>query len=199
MEENKKMKYVLVIKRDKNDYLPLEWDKFSFYHGEDLSTLEGIDAFTKGVTESSIAIEAVNLGFLDLEDKMSKVSIIFFENGKWRELKEGVTFADSHVLSENEFLEYVSSRIDDKDFVNHISNLLQNGFTSVEAQQFLYVLKNPSFFRLKGDRYLDVALEIFYKMPYDEKRKLIKLVCHRLMKEFVKNDFVYKKENHDTI
>ena len=37
MEENKKLKYILVIKREKNNYLPLEWDKFPIYKGQKMN------------------------------------------------------------------------------------------------------------------------------------------------------------------
>jgi len=54
-EEDKK--FLLTIKRNNNDYLPLEWHLTSFYQGEDLTTLKGIDKFTTKITRAELINE----------------------------------------------------------------------------------------------------------------------------------------------
>ena len=49
MSDSKDQRFLLVIKRGNNDYLPLEWHRLEIYNNEDLSTLEGIDTFTSKI------------------------------------------------------------------------------------------------------------------------------------------------------
>ena len=52
--ETDNRRYLLVIKRKNNDFLPIEWNLTRFYAGEDLNTLEGIDSFTRKINYLNI-------------------------------------------------------------------------------------------------------------------------------------------------
>jgi hypothetical protein len=53
-------KYLLVIKRNNKDYLPLEWNLTSYYGGENLHTIEGIDQFTSKMTQGELIADIIN-------------------------------------------------------------------------------------------------------------------------------------------
>ncbi len=199
MEEIVQKKFLLAAKRDKNDYLPLEWSKTSLYAGEDMNSLEGIDQFTSKTTELDLLNEILACGLMDLEDKYMQFVIIFFENGKWREVKEGVAFADKVILDDSSFISYVQSHIDDKEFINYITTLYNKVFTSYGSQQFYFALKNMNFFKEKGEKYVRAGLELFKNMTYEEKRKLRISVSNRLLKPETTNARIYKKDNNDKI
>ena len=204
MEDNNRKNYLLVIKRGKNDYLPLEWFKSSIYKGQDLNSLLGIDAFTSCYEDYELIQEALNLGLVDLDDRFIEFAIIFYEKGKWRELKEGPIFIDSHVMKEDEFLDYLAFRSGDKVFINNVCTLFGKGFSSNASKQFYMILKNIESFRLNGDEFLRRALEPFKTMDYEEKRKLRAMVSTRVMNEVTGkqnngSSKVYKINNNDTI
>ena len=124
MPNNLEKKYLLAIKRGKNDFLPLEWQFTSFYNGEDLTSLEGIDTFTKRITRMDLLLEAVNLNMINIDERYTSFSIIYSENNKYHELKEGCIFAeDINIFDANQFIYFIINNIDNKDILNQIYNL----------------------------------------------------------------------------
>ena len=53
---NSDTQYMLVIRVDKNNYRPLEWEQLPEYNKEDLTSLEGIDQFTSKQKEYNLLI-----------------------------------------------------------------------------------------------------------------------------------------------
>lgn len=52
--------YMLAIKRNNNDYLPLEFNLTSEYNDEDLTTLKGIDSYTKKYDELELIYSIID-------------------------------------------------------------------------------------------------------------------------------------------
>ena len=197
MESNAARKYLLAIKRDNNDYLPLEWFRSQLYNGEEFNSLEGIDNFTSRMTKHDLLNDGLKLGLLDLDDKFMDFSIIFHENGKWRELKEGCIFEGLPQLDDEGFIDTIMAFASNKEVINNITNLFNKGFNSEASKQLFMVLKNVGTFLDKGEDYLRTALEVFKSMPYEERRKLRLSTSNMLFNRIQKKNMAYTKNYND--
>ena len=145
-----KQKYLLAIKRGNNDYLLLEWNLTSFYDNEDMTSLEGIDKFTKKITRTDLLLEILKLNIIDLNERFNNFTIIYLVNGKYHELKEGAIFKDdTSILTEDLLIDFIYSNSDNKKLMNMIYNLLVPKVDDQEFTKFKYIIKNIDFFKQK--------------------------------------------------
>lgn len=177
-----KQKYLLAIKRGNNDYLLLEWNLTSFYDNEDMTSLEGIDKFTKKITKTDLLLEIVRLNIIDLNERFNNFAIIYSANGKYHELKEGAIFKDdTSILTEDLLIDFIYSNSDNKKLMNMIYNLLVPKVDDQEFTKFKYIIKNIDFFKLKGENGLKASLSIFKNIKYENKRSILIKISNRII------------------
>ena len=171
MNNYEQRKYMLVIKRDNKDYLPLEWNKTKYYKGENLYNLKDIDKFTSSISDLDLVEDIIDRNLVSTEEKFKTFAIIFNEKGKTRELKEGVVFEDTaDVLNPDNIIAFISVNINNKEFINNISTLIKG--EDKASQEFKYILKNIDIFKEKGANAIKIALNKLKKMPYEDIRSL---------------------------
>lgn len=191
MEVNNSRKYLLAIKRNNNDYLPLEWNLIKIYNNENLNTLKGIDEFTSKINPAILIAECLNSRIVDQEEKFRSFEIIYFEKGKYRELKEGPIFEDkNYYFDENYFIEKLKKYIKDKEFRNSLINKLEE--TSETIKAYKIILKNIERY-LESDNATIAALSQYQKLSYEEIRNLKYLVFEKF------GPIVDKKETNKKI
>lgn len=176
--------YLLVIKTGNNSYLPIEWQTIKDYNKENLYTLDGIDSFTSRFTEGELLYEAVEQNILSMDDPFRQVAIIYKENGKNREVKEGIIYKNTvNVLSEEEFLDVLLDIVtnDDKETLNNVIQQCNIKEQSQEVEKFIYVLKNINIFKEKGKNGIIAALNTFNEIPYDLRRKIRLKVAKKII------------------
>ncbi len=180
MQEEKK--YLLTIKRNNNDYLPLEWNLFSFYCGENIYDLEAIDNFTKGLSRIDLIQKAVDENILDIREKFESFAIIYYEKGKYRELKEGPIFKEDiqTLLTEEGFIRYIINSAD-KDTINFIYNLCNQKDSCPKLEEFKFILKNMPLFAKRGKNAILAAASTFKSIPYEFKRKILVKLSKKIM------------------
>lgn len=177
-----KQKYLLAIKRGNNDYLLLEWNLTSFYDNEDMTSLEGIDKFTKKITKTDLLLEIVRLNIIDLNERFNNFAIIYSANGKYHELKEGAIFKDdTSILTEDLLIDFIYSNSDNKKLMNMIYNLLVPKVDDQEFTKFKYIIKNIDFFKQKGENGLKASLSIFKNIKYENKRSILIKISNRII------------------
>ena len=191
MEVNNSRKYLLAIKRNNNDYLPLEWNLIKIYNNENLNTLKGIDEFTSKINPAILIAECLNSRIVDQEEKFRNFEIIYYEKGKYRELKEGPIFEDkNYYFDENYFIEKLKKYIKDKEFRNSLINKLEE--TSETIKAYKIILKNIERY-LESDNATIAALSQYQKLSYEEIRNLKYLVFEKF------GPIVDKKETNKKI
>ena len=177
-----KQKYLLAIKRGNNDYLLLEWNLTSFYDNEDMTSLEGIDKFTKKITKTDLLLEILKLNIIDLNERFNNFTIIYSANGKYHELKEGAIFKDdTSILTEDLLIDFIYSNSDNKKLMNMIYNLLVPKVDDQEFTKFKYIIKNIDFFKQKGENGLKASLSIFKNIKYENKRSILIKISNRII------------------
>ena len=197
MENTDKRTYMLAIKRDNNDYLPLEWQYTKIYEKEDLHTLEGIDHYTSLYYEDELLEEALESHIVDKREKYRGISIIYNEKGKYRELKEGVIYYDEEFCLNYEFIcDFLELNISNKAMINTISNIL-GGFRepSQELIQFIFILRNINLFIEKGPNGIKAALSKFLEIPYEEQRKASLIINRKFGPIYDRKDEMIKSIN----
>ena len=168
-----KRKYMLVIKRKHNDYLPLEWNLLKSYNGDDLTTLEGIDNFTKGRSKAELIEEILEENMVDGNEFFQEFSIIYFENNRYRELKDGPIFnLECNALDSEYIVNMLSQNFSNKNFLNDIYNMVDEN-SSNEFIEFVFVIKNISFI---DETVLKRILFLLNRIPYGERRHLSLLI-----------------------
>lgn len=171
---NEARTYCLVIKRKNNDFLPVEWNLTKFYHGENLYTLEGIDAFTAKTTRRELLEEILNQNLISPDEQFEHFAIIYKSKKSARELKEGVIFSeDNAVLSEDELIEFLITIQDNKQLLNEVFNICHFKDDDEQVKEFKFVLKQLGLFKAKGPNGIKAALSIFKKISYEKKRTII--------------------------
>lgn len=173
METSLKRTYMLAIKRNNNDYLPLEWKYTKTYDKEDLSTLEGIDHFTSLSYTDELLSDALDAKLINPFEKFERLAIIYKDNGKFRELKEGIVDYDEEFCLNFDLLcQFLERNIHNKNMINSICNILGSfRDPSNELIQFIFILKNIGIFEKKGHNGIKAALSKFDDIGYEEKRK----------------------------
>jgi hypothetical protein len=180
--------YCLVLKRKNNDYLPIEWNLLKFYNGENLYTLEGIDAFTSKITRKELIEEILNCNLVNPTDPFAGFAIIFKNKNKTRELKEGSIFReDNAVLSEEELINFLVTIQDNKQLINEVYNICHFKDESEKVKEFKFVLRNIGIFKLKGENGVKGALSIFKSISYENKRTIILRIVDTIFPRIMKN------------
>lgn len=183
MVEESCRKYLLAIKRGHNNYLPLEWNLTKYYNQENLYTLEGIDSFTKKMRRIDLINEILNQNLVDGSDHFRGFSIIYYSNGKNREVKEGPIFQeDINVLDEDEFIFFIMDNINDKKALSFIYNMCSIKSTETKLEEFKFVLKYIDTFKSRGNNGIYGALSLFKDLSYETKRKILLRTSARVRK-----------------
>lgn len=179
--------YCLVIKRKNNDFLPIEWNLTKFYNGENLYTLDGIDAFTAKVTRKELIEELLIKNLVSPTDQFQSFSIIYKTKKGARELKEGAIFQeDNAVLSENDLIEFLFVNQDNKQLYNEVYNICHFKDEDGAVKEFKFVLKQIDLFKIKGDNGVKAALSMFKKISYDKKRTIILRIVDTIIPRIIK-------------
>ncbi|MGN1338058.1 MAG: hypothetical protein ACI4WW_06255 [Candidatus Coprovivens sp.] len=178
---NTNRNYMLVIKRDNRDYLPLEWNLVKNYDNENLNTLEGIDNYTKKINEAALLLEFIDKNILSPNEKYKGFAIIFNEKGKTRELKDGPIFiTESSCLDTKNIIGFLNANINNKEFYNVVYTLLKGD--SKEINEFKYVIKNIEIFKEKGKNAVLAALSKYNNLNYEDRRHLALELYKRYIK-----------------
>lgn len=170
MEE---IKYMLVIKRMNNDYRPIPWISLPSYNNEDLTTLEGIDDFTKKTNELTLITELLNESIVDEEELFENFAIIYKENGRTREIKEGIIYDKlKEKVTDANIINLLTENHTNTNLYNHILNKIKKYKELKTVCEFMFILKNINLFETKGEKGIKVALSKYKELPYKIKRKI---------------------------
>ena len=171
-----KRKYYLVIRVGKNSFTPVDWSETSFYEGEDLYSLPGIDKFTSKTFSLDLIKECLKLGILDENDLFSSLEILYIENDKNYTIKEGPIFLeDNYIMGEDFLINYIINNKNNKELINNILMQCNIKETSEELEEFKLILKNIKNIE-EPDEILKEYLSIFKNLSYEQKRA----ICYRL-------------------
>lgn len=167
------LQYMLVIKRGKNDYRPLEWHTLPIYNKEDLTTLEGIDKFTSNTNSVDLINYILDESLAEDHDLFQEFAIIYKEKGKYREVKEGVIFNTlAPFVTDQSIINLININYQDKDLLNYIINILSKNIEDELHRELIFILKNLPIFEAKGKNAIKAALDKYKKLDYKEKRSL---------------------------
>ena len=182
--ETDNRRYLLVIKRKNNDFLPIEWNLTRFYAGEDLNTLEGIDSFTRKINYKELVKEIVDKNLADPNEEFESFAIIYISKGKTRELKEGTFFKEDNIIfSEDDLIKLIVKNRTNKEFLNHIFNICHFKDQEEKVTEFKFIIKNLDMFETKGTNGIIGALSIFKSISYAKKRTIILRITDTILKK----------------
>lgn len=170
---NSDTQYMLVIRVDKNNYRPLEWEQLPEYNKEDLTSLEGIDQFTSKQKEYNLLSDIMDKSLVEPNDFFQSFAIIYREKGRVREVKEGVIFIEeSNSINDKEIINLIKDNYSNKNLINHIINILNKNNEQQTNKELIVILKNLNFFAEKSKNALIAALDKYKELPYKEKRTI---------------------------
>ena len=193
MKEQKK--YALAVKRGKNNYLPLEWNLADTYQGENLTTLEGIDHFTLNTDVPTLFTDMIDKSVIEGQERIQAISIIFHEKGNIREVPYGPVFNDFQNLVTPEAIKsFILSNYHNKQLMNMLYNHLTKNSGTKEIDELRLLLKNIDLFVAKGEKYLEIALNIINDIEYETMRNLA-LYIELIIKPKLKEEDTNKKLN----
>ena len=134
----------------------------------DIYNLENIDEFTiQFDNENALKNEFIKANFMDEEDRDKKLKIVFYENGKFRELKYGLLFQKS--LDYRELVFFIFHNLKRPQVLNKIYNEFKNTkYLSDEFKELLELMKNIKIVQ-ENDLTKIYAIS---SCPYDERRNL---------------------------
>ena len=170
---NSDTQYMLVIRVDKNNYRPLEWEQLPEYNKEDLTSLEGIDQFTSKQKDYNLLSDIMDKSLVEPNDFFQSFAIIYREKGRVREVKEGVIFIEeSNSINDKEIINLIKDNYSNKNLINHIINILNKNNEQQTNKELIVILKNLNFFAEKSKNALIAALDKYKELPYKEKRTI---------------------------
>ena len=188
------MKYMLVMERRPKDYMPYDYSIMPEYNGADLTTLEGIDAFTSQFNdENELKSALLAANFIDDNELDKKMKIIFKENEGIRENKYGVCYKNRSNLINSQFLiSFLEYCLKEPQIANRIYN------------EFAHQKELSEVFRLvlsvmKNVKMADNPKNIYYVryMPYNEIRALALFIINNFSGIISYEDRVKAGEEHE--
>ncbi len=189
MKELSNRAYLLAIKRNNNDYLPLEWHLLDIYSGENLLTLEGIDSFTKKITRLDLINAILRANIVDKEEQYQGFAIIYHEKGKYRELKDGPIFKeDTNILSINAIIGYIITNIDNKQNLSEIYNICNLNIEDKKLEEIKYIIRNIDYFKIQGEKVTYAALSVLNDLSYAIKRSIIIKLSRKIIEKCLNNN-----------
>ncbi len=189
MSKETNRKYLLVIRKGRSNYLSFEWHLTKYYQGENMYTLAGIDNFTRNVTRSDLLKELIDQHQIEPTELIEKYTIIYQENGKIHELKEGAIFKeDFHVISEDDLIHFLFAYQSDKNLYNEIYTIINPNDQDEKLREFCFVIKTISLFKLKGPTAVKVALSIFKEVSYEKKRTLLLKISKNIIPKYISKE-----------
>lgn len=185
MMSNNKKDYMLAIRRNNNDYLPLEFNLTQGYNGEDLRTLSGIDEYTTKCENYELINSIIDANIVDSTEKFEEFVIIFHEKNKYRELKEGPIFKkDANILDMEYIAKSIVSLLENKDFINHLYNL-KDRFHDQNTLELIYILKNTNLMYSIKCEPIKIIKSLYSNMPYED-RRIIGFIVYSKIKSIQK-------------
>lgn len=189
--ESDNRSYLLVIKRKNNDFLPIEWHFTKYYNGENLTTLEGIDSFTRKITTTELLQEIVDKKLVDVTEEFESFAIIFNSKKRTRELKEGTIFKENNIIfSEDDLIKLIIKNKNNKDFLNQIFNICNFKEREEKVEEFKFIIKNLDLFEIRGENGILAALSTFKLISYSKKRTIILKITDNLLVKLKPEDLI---------
>ena len=187
--------YLLAIKRNNKDYLPLEFNLTKEYQGEDLTTLEGIDNFTKKLFDVDLIMSSLDSNIVDATEKFQSFVIIYKDKNKYRELKDGPIFKnDENILNIDYIANTIVNLLDNKDFINHIYNL-KDRFINQLTLELVYLIKNVNYLYNATNKPQELIKNILEEMPYEDRRIISRIVYEKTLNNKKKQEHIMKYKN----
>ncbi len=180
--QSEPIKYLLAIKRNNNDFLSIDWKLTKYYNGENLYTLEGIDAFTRKISTYELLKEILEKNLIEETELFQSFAIIYPTKKGPRELKEGTIFKENNVIySEDDLIKFIIKNKSNKQLLNMITNLCNFKDKEDKVEEFKFVLKNIDLFEARGTNGIKAALSIFKDISYKKKRTIILKITDTIM------------------
>lgn len=121
--------FLLAIKRNNNDYVPIDWTLSSLFKNINLSqppsininSLESIDTFTKNYTSEYLTDQFFSDNLIDIDLKDKPLVIIFKSKDKYQELEQGVIFEEDKEALDSDFIyTTIMDNLNNKEMLNWI-------------------------------------------------------------------------------
>ena len=189
------MQYQLVMKQGRDNYQPFDLEMLSEFSKQQLTTLEGIDAFTSQFSnQESIKKVLLDANFIEADQLANELKIIFFENGRIREYKYGLCYRyNISFLNQDTIKNFIQQNFNNPQVLNKIYNEFSHKKDkSIYLEAILELLKNVKKFPNKDViNYIDI-------LPYNEKRNLGMYIFTTFGKNLLNED-EYKEDITDGI
>lgn len=168
--------YLLTIKRNKGDFIPIEWNYLKKYENADISSLIEIDDFTAIYDEKTLRQQLIKSNLIAPEDSsypfviISKVGKSIFETD--------VIYKDNNQYLKGEMIKFFLIDNNEKLIYNKLYNYVKNIFNPSDSLiLFISWLKRDYEFDINS---IDIIIE---NCLYEEKRKIAIFIYNKLLTE----------------
>lgn len=169
------MQYELVMKKAKKFYQPFDLDRLSRYDKENLTTLEGIDAFTsKYEDEMDLKNDLLEANYISVDELDNELKIIFYEKDNTREFEYGICYKNMNYFFDGDNIaNFIYANQDDLLFLNKLYNKFKN--REDRSQWWAPVLDVLKNYRKSNQKQNIYAIR---NLPYVERRAIGSYIYH---------------------
>lgn len=167
-------RYLLVVERNHNDYVPIDWSLLPSMENIDIFDLEEIDKFTSRKSLEALKEELYEEHLIDLENLDKPFAIIYEENERKRKIPYGpIDDKLVNIMDPQEILSILVKNISNKNHINRIYTYYQNKTVSSILSNIIDNIKNSSEISILT---LVTELQKLTKIPYFERREFALLL-----------------------
>lgn len=168
--------YLLTIKRNKGDFIPIEWNYIKKYEDANICSLMEIDKFTSKYDENTLHKLLVKSNLIESNDICYPL-VIISKNGK-SIYETDVIYKDKKQYLEGENIKAFLIENNDKLIYNKLYNYVKNiANPSDSLILFISWLKKEYEFDINS---IDIIIE---NCLYEEKRKIALFIYNKLLTE----------------
>lgn len=176
--------YSLVLIRGKKDGLPIDLIKLTKVSNKDnlVYSLKDIDCFTSNITEEELINKLLEGNYIDINEvfnrkdnnmdynsSLSRIGIIYYENGRSRVLPDGPCYIDnSYFLNIDNLYKYIMDNINNSQIINKLYNSLVKFGNDKATKSFIDLLNYSIKITKSNDEIkIQAAKELIHEYLYN--------------------------------
>lgn len=186
--------YLLAIRNNDGDYYPVRWEltPMRYFQSKEeqgqAPSLEVIDRYTAFHEADTLIEELLRLGAIDVEHQDKPLVIIYYDEGKKREVTNGVLYEqEAEVINSATIKDFILNNMQEKAILNKVYNKFANREENSPTLNAIMYLLNRIEYVGRNLYNFKIALAEIDELPYLERRNL---------GLYIKRNLLVKENNH---
>ena len=200
--------YSLVLIRGKKDAMPIDLVRLTRTTNKEnlVYSLKDIDLFTSKMSEEELINKLLEGNYIDAYEAFNRIGIIYYENGRSRELPEGPCYIENSMFIDVENVyRFIIDNLNNSQIINKLYNSLVKFDNDEATKKFIDLLnysikvtKTSDEIRIQAIKELiREYLYNLYSVSYFSYRKIAMYIATKMVDKDYKYKVYKRDDNND--